>query len=41
MTYNRPDPMRLCMAVSNDGMRWERPKLGLYEHSGSKANNIL
>ncbi len=41
MTYNRPDPMRLCMAVSRDGMRWERPKLGLFEYAGNKANNIL
>ncbi len=41
MTYNRPDPMRLCMVVSRDGMRWERPKLGLFAHGGSTANNIV
>ena len=41
MTYNRPDPMRLCMAVSSDGMRWERPKLGRVEYAGNKDNNIV
>ena len=41
MTYNRPDPMRLCMVTSSDGMRWERPKLGRYEYAGNKANNIV
>jgi hypothetical protein len=41
MTYNRPDPMRLCMAVSSDGMRWERPKLGRVAVDGNKDNNIV
>ena len=27
-------------AVSDDGVVWEKPKLGLYEHAGSKDNNI-
>ena len=27
-------------ATSSDGVHWERPILGLYEHNGSKNNNI-
>ena len=27
-------------AVSDDGVVWEKPRLGLYEHAGSKDNNI-
>jgi len=31
----------LCYAESDDGIHWRRPKLGLYEFRGSKANNIV
>ena len=31
----------LCYAVSRDGVTWEKPNLGLVEHKGSTANNIL
>ena len=31
----------LCYARSADGIRWEKPALGLYEYKGSRANNIL
>jgi hypothetical protein len=41
LTYNRPEPMLFCMATSRDGLRWERPNLGLVDFRGSKANNIL
>jgi hypothetical protein len=41
MTYNKPAPNLLCMATSRDGMRWERPKLGVAEWGGNKANNIV
>lgn len=30
-----------CMAESSDGITWTRPKLGLFESSGSKDNNIV
>ena len=30
-----------CYAVSNDGIRWRRPNLGLHEYDGSKQNNIV
>ena len=30
-----------CLATSDDGVRWERPSLGLVEFEGSKDNNIL
>ena len=30
-----------CVAFSNDGITWTKPQLGLYEHAGSKANNIV
>ena len=30
-----------CYAVSNDGIHWVRPKLGLFEFNGSTDNNIV
>lgn len=30
-----------CVAFSNDAIHWTRPKLGLIEFNGSKANNII
>lgn len=30
-----------CYATSIDGLRWEKPDLGLFEYAGSKKNNIL
>ena len=30
-----------CYAESKDGIHWTRPKLGLFEFEGSKANNIV
>jgi len=30
-----------CMAESDDGIRWTRPKLGLFSWRGSKENNIV
>jgi len=30
-----------CYAVSNDGVTWRRPELGLHEFNGSTANNIV
>ena len=32
--------MRLCYAVSKDGINWEKPDLGLVEFNGSKQNNL-
>lgn len=34
-------PEVTCYAESRDGLRWERPRLGLHEHEGSKENNII
>jgi hypothetical protein len=31
----------ICYAESKDGIRWEKPSLGLHEFDGSKDNNIL
>lgn len=31
----------MCYAVSKDGLKWEKPNLGLYEYEGSKDNNII
>lgn len=31
----------LCYAVSDDGVNWTKPDLGLVEHNGSKKNNIV
>jgi len=30
-----------CYAESRDGLHWVRPKLGLFEHNGTKDNNIV
>jgi hypothetical protein len=32
---------RLCYATSRDGMKWEKPELGLVAYRGSAANNIV
>jgi hypothetical protein len=34
-------PEFACYAESRDGIRWEKPKLGLFEFQGSKDNNIV
>lgn len=34
-------PGRTLYATSKDGLRWEKPELGIHEFGGSKANNIL
>jgi hypothetical protein len=31
----------LCYAVSDDGLAWTKPSLGLFDWEGSKANNIV
>jgi hypothetical protein len=31
----------LCYAESTDAFTWTKPKLGLFEHNGSRANNIV
>ena len=30
-----------CLAVSEDGVEWDRPNLGLFEYDGSTNNNIV
>lgn len=41
-TRERPAVERfLCMAVSQDGLHWDKPELGLVEFEGSRRNNIL
>ena len=35
------EPNYHCYATSSDGVHWERPNLGLVEHEGSTANNIV
>lgn len=30
-----------CLAVSKDGIRWEKPALGLVDWQGSKQNNLI
>jgi hypothetical protein len=34
-------PLYCCYAESDDGIRWRKPELGLYEFNGSKKNNII
>ena len=33
--------LRPMYAVSKDGVKWEKPKLGLIEYNGTKQNNLL
>lgn len=33
--------MGVCYAVSKDGVRWEKPELGLVEFDGSTRNNLV
>ncbi len=35
-----PTSQFMCYAESEDGFRWNKPELGLYEFEGSKKNNI-
>ena len=43
--YTQPSGQRArfpgLYAESEDGIRWHKPELGLYEFEGSKANNII
>jgi len=34
-------PQVACLAVSEDGIAWRKPNLGLFEHQGSRLNNIV
>ncbi len=40
-TYRDDADGFLCYAESDDGEHWRKPALGLIEHAGSRANNIL
>jgi hypothetical protein len=31
----------LCLATSEDGIKWQKPNLGLVEHEGNKNNNLV
>lgn len=33
--------MGICYAVSRDGIRWEKPNLGIVEFQGNKENNLV
>jgi hypothetical protein len=32
---------QVCYAESKDGLEWEKPKLGLVDYKGSRANNLV
>ncbi|MCH2589725.1 MAG: hypothetical protein MK004_14780 [Planctomycetales bacterium] len=38
---NQSHPLRIAYAESMDGIHWVKPKLGFFEHAGSKQNNIV
>ena len=40
-TQRNDHPQFACYAESQDGIRWAKPELGLFEFNGSKANNIV
>ncbi len=33
--------LRVCLAESDDGITWERTEVGVFEHEGATANNIV
>jgi hypothetical protein len=37
----QPHQPVVCYAESHDGIKWEKPNLGLFEWDGSKKNNIV
>jgi hypothetical protein len=39
-TYN-PEGEAMCYALSNDGLTWDKPNLGICEYAGSSQNNIV
>ena len=41
--YDVPDKreMAICYAISEDGIHWEKPNLGLIDFEGNKSNNIV
>ena len=40
-TGKRGEPSAMCVAESDDGLKWHRPTVGLFEYQGSKNNNIV
>lgn len=40
-TKKSTHPEFTCYAESRDGIKWEKPKLGLFDFQGSKDNNIV
>lgn len=40
-SYDADKKKHFAVATSEDGLEWQRPKLGLREHRGSSANNLL
>ncbi len=40
-TYDSADGVKICCAVSADGIVWEKPSLGLVEFDGNTHNNIM
>ena len=41
ISWYRTPRMRVCHAISNDGIHWEKPELGLVEYNGNKKNNLV
>ncbi|MGB7160330.1 MAG: hypothetical protein WBD40_19840 [Tepidisphaeraceae bacterium] len=39
--YDRAANRKICYAVSKDGLKWDKPELGLVEYNGGKANNLV
>lgn len=39
--FDKEGHRQICYAVSKDGVKWERPKLGLVEYHGNKDNNLV
>jgi hypothetical protein len=38
---NLSETLHVCVATSTDGLRWDKPELGVADYRGSKRNNLL
>jgi len=41
MTWSRQYNAVICYARSDDGLRWEKPNVGLFEFNGAMNNNVV
>jgi len=40
-SFSKDSQRLICYATSKDGLKWDKPKLGLVEFNGNKDNNLI